>query len=307
MQNRIVLGIVSLCFGVLVFSLQDPIIKAVSDRYPVMEVMAIRSVVALPILLFIVWRDVGLAALASRRFGLLSLRATTLFASYTAYYLALAALPIADAVALYFMAPLFIMILAGPYLGERVAWQSAVTVSVGLVGVLLMLRPGNSMFEWAALLSLMSAALYGFAQLTARKLGSTESSTVMSFYQNGAYLLGAIVAGLIFTIVDMGEVTHPSVRFLTRAWVWPDAVDFVMMASCGFIASAGMILLSQAYKLAPANVVATFEYTGILWAPLWGFLFFAEVPQSTTMAGGALIVGAGVFALNARQRSKALA
>ncbi|MEP9373007.1 DMT family transporter [Mesorhizobium sp. KR1-2] len=304
MQNRIVLGIACLCIGVLVFSLQDPIIKAVSDRYPVMEVMAIRSIVALPILLFIVRRDVGLAALASRRFGLLTLRATTLFASYTAYYLALAALPLADAVALYFMAPLFIMILAGPYLGERVAWQSVVTVSVGLVGVLLMLRPGNSMFEWAALLSLLSAALYGFAQLTARKLGSTESSTVMSFYQNGAYLLGAIVAGLVFTIADIGEVTHPSVRFLTRAWVWPNTADFVMMASCGFIASAGMILLSQAYRLAPANIVATFEYTGILWAPLWGFLFFAEVPQSTTTMGAALIIGAGIFALNARQRSK---
>lgn len=304
MQNRIVHGIVSLCIGVLVFSLQDPIIKAVSDRYPVMEVMAIRSIVALPILMFIVRRDVGLAALASRRFGLLTLRATTLFASYTAYYLALAALPLADAVALYFMAPLFIMLLAGPYLGERVAWQSVVTVSVGLVGVLLMLRPGNSMFEWAALLSLLSAALYGFAQLTARKLGSTESSTVMSFYQNGAYLLCAIVAGLVFTIADIGEVTHPSVRFLTRAWVWPNAVDFMMMASCGFIASAGMILLSQAYRLAPANIVATFEYTGILWAPLWGFLFFAEVPQGTTMMGAALIIGAGIFALNARQRSK---
>lgn len=304
MQNRIVLGIACLCIGVLVFSLQDPIIKAVAGRYPLMEVMAIRSIVALPVLLFIVRQDVGLAALASRRFGLLTLRASTLFASYTAYYLALAALPLADAVALYFMAPLFIMLLAGPYLGERVAWQSVVTVSVGLVGVLLMLRPGNSMFEWAALLSLLSAALYGFAQLTARKLGSTESSTVMSFYQNGAYLLGAIVAGLVFTVADIGEVTHPSVRFLTRAWVWPNAVDFVMMASCGIIASAGMILLSQAYRLAPANIVATFEYTGILWAPLWGFLFFAEVPQGPTMMGAALIVGAGIFALNARQRSR---
>ncbi|MDH6234075.1 drug/metabolite transporter (DMT)-like permease [Mesorhizobium soli] len=304
MQNRIVAGIACLCLGVLVFSTQDPLIKAVSDRYPVMEVMAIRCVVALPIMLLLVHRDVGLGALVSRNFGLLSLRALTLFASYTAYYLALAALPLADAVALYFMAPLFIMVLSGPYLGERVSWQSFATVSVGLVGVLVMLRPGGGMFEWAALLSLLSAGLYGFAQMTARKLGATESSTVMSFYQNGVYLLGAIVTALVFMVVDVGHITHPSLRFLTRGWEWPTTGDFLMMASCGVIASAGMTLLSQAYRLAPANIVATFEYTGILWAPLWGFLFFAEVPHTSTVLGGVLIVGAGLFALNARQSEK---
>ena len=78
--------------------------------------------------------------------------------------------------------------------------------------------------------------------------------------------------------------------------------DFLKMAACGFVASAGMILLSQAYRLAPANRVATFEYTGIIWSPLWGFLFFAEVPRSATVIGAALIIGAGLFALNASRR-----
>ena len=74
------------------------------------------------------------------------------------------------------------------------------------------------------------------------------------------------------------------------------------MAACGFVASAGMILLSQGYRLAPANRVATFEYTGILWSPLWGFLFFAEVPRQTTVLGAALIIGAGLLALNGERR-----
>ncbi|TIM18075.1 MAG: EamA/RhaT family transporter, partial [Mesorhizobium sp.] len=125
-QNRIVLGMASLCLGVLVFSLQDPLIKAVSGTYPVTEVMAIRSIVALPILLLLVHVDVGLSAIFSKRFRMLTTRAFILFTSYTVYYLAIAALPLADAVALYFMAPLFIMALAGPYLGERVAWQTLV-------------------------------------------------------------------------------------------------------------------------------------------------------------------------------------
>ena len=302
MQNRIVLGMLSLCLGVLVFSLQDPLVKAVSGTYPVTEVIMIRAVVALPILLVLVHADVGLRAIASKRFAMLTVRAFIQFASYTIYYLAIAALPLADAVALYFMAPLFIMALAGPYLGERVSWQTLATVLLGLVGVLVMLRPGAGLFDWAALLSLGSAALYGFSQLMARKIGDTESSTVMAFYQNGAYLVGAAVVAGAFHLAGITHAVHPSIEFLVRPWLWPTMSDFLKMASCGFIASAGMILLSQAYRLAPANRVATFEYTGILWSPLWGFLFFAEVPRLTTVIGAALIIGAGLLALNLSRR-----
>ena len=302
MQNRMTLGILSLCLGVLVFSLQDPLVKAVSGAYPVTEVMAIRAIVALPILIVLVHADVGLRALLSRRFGLLTLRAFIQFSSYTVYYLAIAALPLADAVALYFMAPLFIMALAGPYLGERVSWQTLATVLIGLVGVLVMLRPGTGLFDWAALLSLGSAALYGFSQLMARRIGDTESSTVMAFYQNGAYLTGAIVVAGAFHLAGITLAVHPSLEFLVRPWVWPALPDFLKMAACGFVAAAGMILLSQGYRLAPANRVATFEYTGILWSPLWGFLFFAEVPRGTTMLGAALIIGAGLLALNVSRR-----
>jgi drug/metabolite transporter (DMT)-like permease len=153
-------------------------------------------------------------------------------------------------------------------------------------------------FDWAALLSLGSAFLYGFSQLMARKMGGTESASVMTFYQNGAYLVGAALVAGMFRLAGIEHATHPSLQFLVRPWVWPTVTDFLMMAACGFIASAGMILLSQAYRLAPANKVATFEYTGMLWSPLWGFLFFAEVPQTTTAIGAALIVGAGLVALN---------
>lgn len=243
MQNRIVLGMASLCLGVLVFSLQDPLIKAVSGTYPVTEVMAIRSIVALPILLVLVHADVGLRAIFSKRFRMLTTRALILFTSYTLYYLAIAALPLADAVALYFMAPLFIMALAGPYLGERVAGQTLITVMVGMLGVLVMLRPGAGLFDWAALLSLASAVLYGFSQLMARKIGDTESSTVMAFYQNGVYLLGAAAVAGLFWLAGMAHATHPSLEFLVRPWIWPTSIDCLTMAACGVVASAGMILV----------------------------------------------------------------
>ncbi|UCI30174.1 DMT family transporter [Mesorhizobium sp. B4-1-4] len=306
MHNRMARGILSLCLGVLVFSLQDPLVKSVSSGYPVTEVMAIRSIVALPILIVLVHADVGLRAILSKRFGLLTVRAFIQFTSYTVYYLAIAALPLADAVALYFMAPLFIMALAGPYLGERVSWQTLATVLIGLLGVVVMVRPGAGLFDGAALLSLGSAALYGLSQLMTRKIGDTESSTVMAFYQNGAYLVGAAVVAATFHLAGVSHAVHPSLEFLVRPWIWPTLPDFLKMAACGLVASAGMILLSQGYRLAPANRVATFEYTGILWSPLWGFLFFAEVPRPTTVIGAALIIGAGLLALNAgRRRSTA--
>ncbi len=301
-QNRTALGILSLCLGVLVFSLQDPLVKSVSRGYPVTEVMAIRALVALPILIAIVRSDVGLKALLSKRFGMLTLRAFGQFASYTIYYLAIAALPLADAIALYFMAPLFILTLAGPFLGERVSRRTLATVLVGLVGVLVMLRPGVGLFEWAALLSLGSAILYSLSQIMARKIGDTESGTVMAFYQNGAYLVGALVVAAVFHVVGITHAEHPSLDFLVRPWVWASMPDLLKMAACGVVASAGMILLSQAYRMAPANRVATFEYTGILWSPLWGFLFFAETPRATTALGAALIIGAGLLAFRSENK-----
>ncbi|GAA4120701.1 DMT family transporter [Aminobacter aganoensis] len=303
MQNRTLLGILCLCLGVLVFSIQDALIKAVAGTYPVSEALLIRAVVALPILLLIVHRDVGLGALASPNWRFLASRSSILFISYCAYYLAIPALPIADAAALFFLAPLLIMTMAGPYLGERVPWQSLVAGAVGLIGVVVMVNPGAGIFEWAALLSLVSAFLYGFSQLMARKIGVTESATTMAFYQNAAYLVGAVAIGATFSATGFSQTGHPSLDFLMRPWVWPSLRDFLMMGACGVIAAVGMILLGQAYRLTPANKAATFEYTGLLWAPLWGFLFFTEIPDSGTIIGALLIVGAGIFALNVGGRS----
>lgn len=306
MQNGLLRGIACLCLGILVFSLQDPIIKAISSRYPVTEVMAIRCLVAFPILVAIVHGEVGLAALLSKRLGLLVLRAAILFLSYTLYYLAIAALSLADAIALFFTTPLFIVAMAGPYLGERITARTVATIVIGMAGVVIMLRPGAGLFDWAALLSLASAALYGFAQLIARKIGDSESAGVMTFYQNGIYLAGALATAALFHAMGMTQAVHPSLEFLVRPWAWPTPADLALMASCGLIASAGMILLSQAYRLAPANRVAIFEYSAILWTPLWGFVFFAEIPRHTTAIGAALIVGAGLFALGSgRQRHSA--
>jgi len=297
MQNRLLPAIASLCLGVFVFSLQDVILKALSGAYPVTQAMTFRSIVALPILLVLVGSTVGLGALRSNRMGLLALRAVISFGAYTTYYLAIAAIPLADAVALFFLAPLLIALLAVFILGERIRWQTLTALVLGLVGVLVTLRPGGGVFEWASLLTILSATLYAIAQVLARKLGSSEDAAVMTFFQNAAFLVGAPLIALSLAGVDPAEIQHPSLAFLVRPWAWPSLIDLLMLGSCGVIAAAGMTLLSQGYRLAPAAKVSVFEYSAILWAPLWGFLVFDDVPRLTTLAGACLIGAAGYLAL----------
>lgn len=290
-------GILYLCLGVLVFSLQDAIIKRVSGGYALTEVVFIRSCVAAPILLALVHRESGWRTIFSSALGLLTLRALIMFGAYTAYYMAFPALPLADAVALYFTVPLFVMALAGPFLGERTHWGVWLAVLLGFAGVMVMLQPGSGLFEPAALLSLLAAALYGMAMLMARKFGDTLSASVMAFYQNAVFLVGAGLAAIVLHGLGVVSAEHPSLSFLVRPWVMPSLTDGLLIAACGVVATVGIMLLTNAYRVARASTVTPFEYTGILWAPLWGFLFFSEVPRATTLAGAAVIVVAGLLAL----------
>lgn len=297
MQDQSRKGILYLCLGVLVFSLQDAIIKKVSGSYPLTEVVAIRSLVGVPILLALVQYEVGWRTLFAAHVGPLTLRALIMFGAYTAYYMAFPALPLADAVALYFTVPLFMTALAVPVLGERVDWKVWLAVLLGFAGVMVMLQPGRGLFEPAALLSLLSAALYGTSMVMARKLGSTLPASVMAFYQNAFFLLGSLVAAALLAGLGLQDATHPSLRFLVRPWVMPTLLDGALIASCGVVAAVGTLFLTSAYRVAKTSVVTPFEYTGILWAPLWGFLFFAEVPKLTTVAGAAVIGVAGLLAM----------
>jgi len=296
-QNSPVRGIVCLCLGVFVFSLQDAVIKQVSGAYPLTQVVSIRSVVAIPILLSLVQIEVGWRAIFSPDFWPLTARAAIMFVSYTAYYMAFPALPLADAVALYFTVPLFVTALAGPFLGERSSWRVWTAVGVGFLGVMVMLRPGSGLFEPAALLSLLAAAMYGTSMLMARRLGTAQATSVMAFYQNWVFLAGAGLTAMCLHLLGIEHAEHPSLSFLVRSWVWPTVSDGLLIASCGVIAATGMMFLTTAYRIARASLVTSFEYSGILWAPMWGFLFFGEIPRLTTVAGALLIVGAGLVAL----------
>ena len=295
--NRNLLGIASLVFGVMLFSTQDAIIKSISHDHAVTLAMAIRCIIALPLLLLMVHFECGIAKLRSALFWQLVMRGGILLVAYTTYYMALPALPLAEAIALFFAAPIIVTILSVPMLGEKVSAQSWAAIALGFIGVLVILQPGTALFNPAALFSLVSAATYALAMVIARRLGVTESATVMAFYQNAVYFLGAVLIAAFFAVAGIDHLGHPSLDFLVRAWAWPNNYDLFLMGICGAIAAVAMSLLTNAYRMADANLVTVFEYTGMFWAPLWGFLFFNEIPRWTTLMGLGLILVAGLISV----------
>ena len=295
--NRNLLGIASLVFGVMLFSTQDAIIKSISHDHAVTLAMAIRCIVALPLLLLMVHFECGIAKLRSPLFWALVMRGGILLVAYTTYYMGLPALPLAEAIALFFAAPIIVTILSVPMLGEKVSGQSWAAIALGFIGVLVIMQPGTALFNPAALFSLVSAATYALAMIIARKLGVSEPATVMAFYQNAVYFVGAVSIAAFFAVAGIDHLGHPSLDFLVRPWAWPNNYDLFLMGVCGAIAAVAMSLLTNAYRMADANLVTVFEYTGMFWAPLWGFLFFSEIPRWTTLTGLGLILFAGLISV----------
>ncbi len=192
-MRRNLTGILSLLAGVFLISVQDVIIKSVSASHAVSMAILLRSLTAFFVLLVIIHFESGLASLRTPRAGLLLGRGLILLLAYTAYYLSIAALPLAEAIALFFMAPLFVTIMSGPLLGERVGAGAWLAVALGFAGVLLILRPGTALFEPAALLSLFSAVAYAYGMILARRYGRDTPAAVMAFYQNCTYILVSAV------------------------------------------------------------------------------------------------------------------
>ncbi len=304
-RNNPMRGIAFLCAGAFAFSVHDIGVKWVSGDYPLSQVLFIRSATAAPLILLMVVADVGIRGFAVGQVGLLLVRSLILLIGYFVYYLGLSAMQFADAVALYMSVPLIIVALSGPFLGERVGLLRWLAVVAGFCGVVVMLQPGRGVLEPAAALVLLCAFLYSCGMVIGRRLGATVPATVMSFYSNGLFLVASIGIGLVFNALQLPQTGHPSIDFLTRPWIWPSLQDLLVMMSCGVTAALGIAGLTFAYREAEANLVASFEYTALVWAVMWGFLVWGDIPKTTTLAGAALIVGAGLVALLAGQRRAA--
>lgn len=290
-------GILFLVAGIAVFAVQDLILKLLSGTYPLHQAMVIRSVTAAPLLLLLAHLNGGVRTLLTPGLRRMIGRGFVMFMAYTFYYLALAALPLATTVALYFAAPLFITLLSVLILNEKVGLLRWLAVGAGFAGVIIMVRPGSNLFDWAAPLAVLSGLTYGISMVSARRLGTTETAAALAFWGNAVFLGCALILSTIFGTGEYASTGHKSIDFMTRGWIWPTGFDAGLMMACGVIAAAGLTLLTQAYRISQSSVVAPFEYTALIWGVLYGWVFWSDWPDRTGWLGIAIIVGAGLFVI----------
>ncbi len=209
--------------------------------------------------------------------------------------LSIAAMPIANSVAIYFTMPFFVAGLAGPVLGERVRLHRWLAIIMGFIGVIIMVRPGAGVFEPAAVLSLLSALGYAYGQMIGRPIAQQVSPIVIAIWQNSVYILVSLALAILFNSFDFSWIAHKSLVFLSRPWVWPPAGDAAILFANGFLAAGGMLLFVSAYKYGESNFVAPFEYSAMIWAVGYGLLLFNDFPDSFTWIGAAVVVVAGIL------------
>ena len=298
-------GILALVVGIAVFSLQDVILKRLSGDYPLYQAMIIRSLTAIPLLLIIVRvLDGRLTTITTPNWTLMLARGFLNFVAYTAYYLGLAAMPMADTVALFFTAPLFITIFAALVFKERIGPTNLFALLAGFAGMLMIFNPSASVFDPAALLPVLGAFGYALTQLATRVLGRTETAAAMTFWGNLTFLASALALAAVFGSGAHDGSVHPSLAFLTRGWQDMPLRDLLLFMACGVIASIGLSLLTYAYRVAPSSSVAPFEYSFIIWGVLWGWLFWEQLPTELAWAGIGLLIGAGLLVVRAEAQNE---
>jgi drug/metabolite transporter (DMT)-like permease len=289
------IGLVML--AVMMASTQDMIVKSVSGVYPAYEMVVFRCVVSVPILGVWLAMKGGLPTLATPYLPRILLRSFVLCSAYFAYILSLSSLAMANTVSIYFTLPLFVAALSGWGLGEKVPLHRWIAIIAGFVGVLVMVRPATGSFQPASLLALYSAFAYAVGQMMGRSLSQRVDTLVISNWQNMIYLIVAIVMGLVVYIFGLANEGSKTLAFLTRPPSWPEPSHYAVLLSMGFLAAVAMMAYVNAYRSAPANFVAPFEYSAMIWAVLYGALFFHDFPDFWTMVGAAIVVSAGLFML----------
>lgn len=296
-------GVYCLLGAIALLTASDSIIKWLSPHYALHEIMLFRAIVSLSITMFIVKLEGGLRILRTRRPGLHLLRGLLLAIANMFFFLGLATMPLADAVALFFVAPLFISVLSQPFLGERVGLARWLAIVVGLIGVVIMLRPGSGIVSITGAFPLIAAFAYACMQIMTRQLGFADKAATLSFYIQITFLTVSALVGLAVGDGRYGVEASGSFEFLLRAWTWPTEAHLALLALCGLLVAFGGYLMSQAYRMAEPAMVAPFEYVALPFAVFWGYQLWGDLPDSATLAGAVFIVASGLIVVYRETRS----
>ncbi|MFG5381606.1 DMT family transporter [Yoonia sp. R2-816] len=292
------LGALCAAISVIFFSINDVAIKFLSGGYALHQVVLIRSVIGLILIMVLIapLTD-GWAIARTKRLKMHMLRGLCVVFANMTFFLGLAAMELADAVAIFFISPLVITVFSVIFLGETVGSRRWAAIAVGFVGALIMMRPGTDAFQLASLLPLAAAFCYAGIHVITRRIGGTESAATMAFYIQIMFIIVCLAMGLAVGDGRFGDQSDPSLAFLLRAWDWPLPADYPVFLVIGTGIAIGGYLISQAYRVTEASFVAPFEYLALPTSVGWGMLFFDEYPVALDYIGMALILGAGLFTI----------
>jgi drug/metabolite transporter (DMT)-like permease len=271
------LGIALMCLGVLMFALNDVMGKWLMATYTVGQVLLLRSFAALLILApFAMKEGLGVIARAPRP-GLQLARVAFGTLETACFYWAVTTLPLVSVMTYYLAAPLYVAAIAPLLLRERLTRDRWLAVVLGFLGVLLVLQPSAETLTLPAVVAIVGSGLYAGLMLSTRQLRGTSATSLIVWQTTGALVFGAALAPF--------------------GWVQPTLRDFALLSLLGVVAMAAHMLVAQSLRIAQAAVVAPFQYTLIVWAALFGWLFFGEWPNPMLIAGAVVIVASGLYLL----------
>jgi drug/metabolite transporter (DMT)-like permease len=253
----------------------DTAVKWLAKGYSPLQIGFLRYLMGLVIAAGIAAQNGGLATLRTRRFTGHLLRSILNLTTMLTFYYALRLIPLADAIAIGFAAPLFTTALSVPMLKERVGPRRWAAVALGFVGVLLIVQPTGGM-NVGALLALLSSLCWSLTLISSRQLSGTEPSHTILFYYSTA-----VVVGL--------GATMPTV------WIMPQGLDWLWFAVCGLAGSFGQYCVNQAYRYGEASMVAPLDYTSLIWATFAGYVVFGQLPTALVLGGAAIIVASSLY------------
>jgi drug/metabolite transporter (DMT)-like permease len=269
-------GVALVLVTMLLFAMHDLISKYMTRHYPVTELLWVRYLVHAAFMLAVFAPRMRLNLLRTRRPVLQTVRALFMVASTFLFMHGLRYLPLGDATAINYVAPLLVTALSVPMLGDKIETRNWVAVCLGFCGVLVIVRPGGGMLQFAALFPFLSAFCSSFYQIITRKFRGSENPITTHFITG---LVGLIATSLAW---------QPD-------WTMPTPVHAFLMICLGFTTGVGHYLLIEVFQRIEPATAAPFTYTHLVWAMLFGWAIFGDIPDTGTLLGSLIIVGSGIY------------
>ena len=288
-------GIILILIAMMVFSVQDGIMKYIFNFVSLYEVYLIRTLVSFGLILIFLKLKKKKIVFKSQYPLLTFCRVILFFFGFSSFYISLTVLPLGFATALFFVTPFLITVFAHFLLKEEIGIRRWSAVVVGFIGVYITLNPDFNNFDYLSLLPIFCAFCYSLSMIIIRITSEKDSVYTQTF----TFYFGAIIFSTIFYFVigdgQYNTSDHPASQFIFREWFVDLESSILFMVATGLTATVAFLLLFTAYSIASPAVVSPFEYSILLWSPLIGWIYFNEIPSLNTVIGILIIVSSGIY------------